>query len=109
MHKLVLIPILGAVLTGCAVGPNYQPPTTPTPATFGRAATNQFAPANPEAHWWAMFADRTLNELIARAAKKNHDVKIAEAHLNEARALRRGALWAFAPQGICVKLRTCVA
>lgn len=99
MHKLVLIPILGAVLTGCAVGPNYQPPTTPTPATFGRAATNQFAPANPEAHWWAMFADRTLNELIARAAKKNHDVKIAEAHLNEARALRRGALWAFAPQG----------
>ncbi|MBE0541419.1 MAG: efflux transporter outer membrane subunit [Verrucomicrobia bacterium] len=99
MYKLVLIPILGAVLTGCAVGPNYQPPTTATPATFGRAATNQFAPANPEAHWWAMFADPTLNELIARAAKKNHDVKIAEAHLNEARALRRGALWAFAPQG----------
>jgi multidrug efflux system outer membrane protein len=40
-----------------------------------------------------------LNTLIERAATNNHDLKIAAARLNEARALRRGALWAFAPQG----------
>jgi len=99
MHKLILIPLLGAVLTGCAVGPNYQRPTTAVTASYGRAQTNHFASAEPEARWWALFGDPALDQLIQRAANGNHDIKIAAARLNSARALRRESLWAFAPQG----------
>lgn len=99
MLKFILIPLLGAVLTGCAVGPNYQRPVTTLPALYGRASTNHFRSDEPEARWWALFGDSTLDALIYRAVRGNHDVKIAEARLNEARALRRESLWAFAPQG----------
>jgi multidrug efflux system outer membrane protein len=99
MHKLVLIPILGAVLTGCAVGPNYQRPSTSVAASYGRAPTNHFASAEPEERWWALFGDPTLDRLIQRAVKGNHDIRIAAARLNAARALRRESMWAFAPQG----------
>jgi outer membrane protein, multidrug efflux system len=99
MHKLILIPLLGAVLTGCAVGPNYQRPATAVTASYGRTQTNHFASAEPEARWWALFGDPTLDHLIQRAVKGNHDIKIAAARLNAARALRRESLWAFAPQG----------
>jgi multidrug efflux system outer membrane protein len=98
MHKLVLIPLLGAVLTGCAVGPNYQRPATPVTASYGRPQTNHFASAEPEARWWRLFGDPTLDQLIQRAVRGNHDLKIAAARLNTARALRRESLWAFAPQ-----------
>jgi multidrug efflux system outer membrane protein len=96
---LALTSGIGAVLAGCAVGPNYKAPVTTTAAAFAQVDTNRFAAASPEVRWWALFNDATLNTLIERAAKNNHDLKIADARLREARALRRGALWAFAPQG----------
>ncbi len=99
MHKLALIPILGAVLTGCAVGPKYQAPTTPVPAAFGQVDRKHFTTAAPEKQWWSLFGDATLDGLVQHAIAGNHDMKIAEARLNEARALRRESLWAFAPQG----------
>jgi outer membrane protein, multidrug efflux system len=99
MHKLILIPLLGAGLTGCAVGPNYQRPATALTASYGRATTNHFVSAEPEARWWALFGDPILDHLNQRAVRGNHDIRIAAARLNTARALRRESLWAFAPQG----------
>jgi multidrug efflux system outer membrane protein len=101
MRKLVLASTfgLGALFAGCAVGPNYKAPLSHTGRAFGRAETNRFVAATPEVRWWALFNDETLNDLVRRAAESNHDVRIAQARLDESRALRRGALWAFAPQG----------
>jgi len=99
MHKLALLSLLGALLTGCAVGPNYQRPSTPAAGEFGQADPQRFTTAEPEERWWSLFGDPTLDDLIQRAVGGNHDVKLAVARLSEARALRRESLWAFAPQG----------
>lgn len=100
MHKSIIASIgLSVLLAGCAVGPNYKTPTTSTSPAFYRANTNQFVAHAPEVRWWRLFNDSNLNELIEQAARRNHDVRIASARLDEARALRRGSLWAFAPGG----------
>lgn len=99
MHKLVSILTLGVALSGCAVGPRYQPPSTPVAASFDPATATPFTPAEPESRWWRLFGDPTLEDLADRAIRGNRDLQIAVARLHEARALRRESLWAFAPQG----------
>lgn len=99
MLKPALILMLGVTLTGCAVGPRHQTSATPVAASFGLAQTTPFSTAEPESRWWALFGDPTLDDLVDRSIQGNREVKIAAARLNEARALRRESLWAFAPQG----------
>jgi NodT family efflux transporter outer membrane factor (OMF) lipoprotein len=86
------------MLAGCAVGPNYRPPDAAAPATWSAAqsggTTNTVAQV---AEWWKSFRDPQLDSLIARAVQANHDLRIAEARLREARALRSGAVWDFGP------------
>ena len=99
MHKPASILLASALLAGCAVGPNYQQPRQDVAATFHAARATLFSDAAPEANWWANFRDPVLDALIADALKRNHSLRIAQASLAEARAARRGALWAFAPTG----------
>ncbi len=101
MRNSILIPILGLglLLAGCAVGPNYKRPLTATSSSFAETGTNQVSVSSPEPRWWGLFADQTLTDLVARAATNNLDLKEAQARLGEARALRRHALWEFAPEG----------
>ena len=91
--------LASAVLAGCAVGPNYEPPRPDVAAAFQTAPATQFSTAVPEANWWANFQDPALDALIAGALERNHSLRIAQASLAEARAARRNALWAFAPSG----------
>ena len=81
MHKSVLVSTiaLSVFLGGCAVGPKHKAPGTTVPATFGNASTNPFVVETPEVRWWSLFNDPTLNELIDRAVKRNHDLRIAQA------------------------------
>lgn len=95
----VMLSLLGAFLTGCAVGPCYQRPSTPAAEDFGQAYARRFTTAEPEERRWALFGHPTLDDLIQRAVGGNHDVKLAVARVSEARALRRESLWAFTPQG----------
>jgi len=67
--------------------------------TFRQADAVGFSAASPEANWWANFHDPVLNQLVTDALTRNHDLRIGRAVLAEARALRRNALWAFAPKG----------
>jgi multidrug efflux system outer membrane protein len=99
MHKLIVLSSLAALLTGCAVGPNYQAPQPVSPASFRQAGSPRISSEPTEANWWSLFRDPVLDRLIADALVRNHDVRIASANLAEARALRRGAQWAFAPSG----------
>jgi multidrug efflux system outer membrane protein len=82
---------MGLILAGCAVGPNYHPPQTTTPPDFAAAADNNFSTNEPIADWWRGFNDPELTRLVERAAASNLDLRIATAHLLEARALRLGA------------------
>ncbi|MGH8177722.1 MAG: efflux transporter outer membrane subunit [Steroidobacter sp.] len=97
-HIKALISIaLAAVLSGCAVGPDYRAPQTPAPDEFIAAERAQTSSAEVEREFWKSFNDQQLNDLIERALAANHDIRIATARLREARALRGEARLDFAP------------
>jgi NodT family efflux transporter outer membrane factor (OMF) lipoprotein len=104
-RRRVLITIamaLGVWVAGCEVGPNYHPPRTDVPAVFGATAAPSSRPASNKdstivadhavwADWWTKFGDEELDSLIARAVVANHELKIAAARVQEARAVERVA------------------
>lgn len=82
-----------AALTGCLVGPNYQPPQTPVPAGWTGSKPTQPLPApaigvQDLVHWWTTFNDPTLTSLVDRAIQSNLDLKLAQARIRQARAAR---------------------
>src|ERR1019366_4434747 len=89
-----LLPVLfcaaGLVLTGCAVGPNYKRPSVDIPATY-RGTADVDAGKAPSASlgdqkWWDVLQDPQLQQLIRTALQQNYDVRIAAAHVLEAKA-----------------------
>ncbi len=79
--------VVTGVLTACAVGPDYVPPTTPTPDTFAQAAHPEFSARAVEVAWWRLFDDNILNNLVNLTLAHNYDLQAAQANLREARAL----------------------
>lgn len=87
-------PLIGCALClivfgGCAVGPQYKPPTPTVPTTWSEAqdsgTTTQPADLT---QWWTTFHDPTLDMLIAQAAASNLELRLAAARVREARAMR---------------------
>ena len=83
---------VGAVLTGCAVGPNYQRPTTVDVSSYKEA--EGWVPAAPadaldRGPWWLLFGDPLLDELQSRVEVSNQNIAIAVAAYAQARALVR--------------------
>jgi len=101
--KLTAAALLTALLAACAVGPNYREPAAPplAPATdtaMNTAATDGlYDAANPQLAFWTLFGDAELSALMERALGANHDLRIALANLNEARALRRETRFDYLP------------
>ena len=80
MRPLALL-MTGAVLTACAVGPNYQ---RPSPAgsevkTFA-AQTAVEAPAPVPGQWWRLYSDPVLDALVQQALTENTSLQVAEAN-----------------------------
>jgi multidrug efflux system outer membrane protein len=76
---------LVALLSACAVGPDYRTPETP--ATPFIAAQGAGVAEQPfEAAWWEQFQDPVLDGLIERALTDDLDLKIAVARVEESRA-----------------------
>lgn len=86
LMRLLAVSASALTLAACAVGPRYEAPKTP-PAAFVNADPAVFAAANPEAAWWRQFDDPVLDDLVARGLAANLDLKVAVAHVKEARAL----------------------
>ncbi|MDD3581085.1 MAG: efflux transporter outer membrane subunit, partial [Desulfobacca sp.] len=83
------------ILLGCAVGPDYQPPITEVPSdwdgqTVVTAAQTSKTNTDPVTlvEWWEAFQDSTLSSLVEMAVRANHDMRLAEARIREARAAR---------------------
>lgn len=86
---LALAVLSGCILSGCAVGPRYHPPTPELPNRWHGAQTERPEPADANLHeWWRVFNDETLTELVQRAAEGNLDLRVAVLRIREARALR---------------------
>lgn len=95
-----LFPVaLVLLITGCAVGPTYQRPTTPEVAAYQEAGdwvAAQPADALERGPWWRLFNDPVLNDLAARVEVSNQNVAAAVAAYAQARALvseQRAALF----------------
>jgi NodT family efflux transporter outer membrane factor (OMF) lipoprotein len=80
---------LAGVLTGCAVGPEYQIPDVALPAAFVTQPAGKepaSGGASPDRwQWWRTLRDPQLNGLIDRALQNNLDLKIALDRLQQAR------------------------
>ncbi|HUC84041.1 MAG TPA: efflux transporter outer membrane subunit [Candidatus Acidoferrales bacterium] len=86
-----------SLLAGCAVGPNYHPPQASPPPQWTSSLTDGETnhPADLAA-WWCKFNDTNLDLLVATALQSNLTLRLAQAHVREARAERgvaAGALW----------------
>ena len=84
--RTLLAPI-ALLLTGCAVGPNYQRPVVVTPPQYRGAAEPTDAPAKSIADGAAfdLFHDPELTALLKTALNQNND------HQNRRRASPRSA------------------
>ncbi len=94
-----LITCLGALVAGCAVGPDYVRPVVETPAAYQEAGAWQIAEPRDEAprgRWWEVYGDAPLNALVEQVAVDNQNVRTAEATYRQALAAlgaARAARW----------------
>jgi NodT family efflux transporter outer membrane factor (OMF) lipoprotein len=99
LHLLFLLTLLG--ITGCVVGPDYQKPALTTPEHWLVEAASSQTSLNVDSqnltNWWQSFGDAQLNTLMEWALAENLTVKIAQTHINAARAARSGAFSALFP------------
>jgi NodT family efflux transporter outer membrane factor (OMF) lipoprotein len=89
-----------AWLAGCAAGPNYHRPDTPSAPAYKEIG--EWKPATPSDHlprgdWWSIYADPKLDELLKAVAVSNQNVRQAEAQFRAARALVQSARAAYFP------------
>jgi len=81
----------GFLMSGCAVGPRFTPPSTPATAqgNFVSAANRPelAAPAPLPPLWWRLYNDTVLDSLVQQALIHNEDLKVAAANLAYAQAL----------------------
>jgi outer membrane protein, multidrug efflux system len=94
----VLMTVSILAFSGCTLGPNYVRPELPLPPEFDNAPA---APVDASAastvdtaalaRFWERFNDPVLTALIEKGLEANHDLRIAQSRLDEARASRRSA------------------
>lgn len=87
--KIVFPLTLALCISGCTVGPKYQRASAPVPAHWDVVEPfRESAPqdALPKGEWWAIFHDDALNSLEKNSLAANQTLKVAAAHLEQARA-----------------------
>ncbi len=85
-----------ALVSGCAVGPNYKRPVVDSPPTFRSENSDTNSPYTDLA-WWDVYKDETLQALIQEALTNNYDLRIAMARVEQAQALAMQARSQFVP------------
>ena len=83
LRKLALMS-LAAMLSACAMGPDYERPEVPVPDSWESSDTPGLSIATLD--WWEVFHDERMVELIETALRNNRDLAIAMAQIEEARA-----------------------
>jgi multidrug efflux system outer membrane protein len=101
--RLLAIPVFCTLLTGCAVGPNYQQPAALRSQPLPKSFAGDWKIAQPAAHlprgaWWEIFHDVELNRLERAATADNESLAAAVARFNQARSLVDIARSDFFPQ-----------
>lgn len=86
--KSVRLLLLGLLLPGCAVGPDYVRPDVAVPSAWSETKTPKAVSAKTYAQWWQTFNDPVLDRLMRDAVAANLDLQQAAARIREARTQR---------------------
>ncbi|MCG7588515.1 efflux transporter outer membrane subunit [Photobacterium sp. OFAV2-7] len=84
--------VVALILSGCATGPDYQPPeqTLDTEYLYQQTAgISQQAALASTSPWWYQFNDTMLNQLVADAQQQNIPLKIAAERIKAAQAYQQ--------------------
>ncbi|MGE8143848.1 efflux transporter outer membrane subunit [Pseudomonas frederiksbergensis] len=98
--RLLSLALCMALISACAVGPDYQRPQTAEPAQYKEAeGWRQASPSDSLARgaWWELYGDRQLNGLIEQLNSANQTVAQADARYRQSQALVKSARAAFYP------------
>jgi NodT family efflux transporter outer membrane factor (OMF) lipoprotein len=90
----VLAALIGAVLAGCAVGPNFKAPSEPPKAAqsfVGAQGATDVTEQPLPSDWWRLYNDPVLDRLVLQALQENEDLKTAAANLLYAQFLLQEA------------------
>ena len=86
MRRLILLSFLLIAAAGCAVRRPYTPPAV-EPARLANVDSALVTEQTFDPRWWSQFQDPILDTLVTRALDSNHDVRIAVARVDQARAI----------------------
>jgi len=88
--SLIFVMSVAALLSACAVGPNYHRPDVQVPDSFrssgGSPQPESQVTSFADLPWWQVFHDPQLQELIRTALKQNYDLQLATERISAARA-----------------------
>ncbi len=94
-----------ALLSACAVGPDYRLPDAPVPAQYKEARPQpgwkigQPAAAVERGDWWAIYRDPVLDALVRRIDISNQNLKAAAAALRQSEEIVAEARAGYFPTG----------
>jgi outer membrane protein, multidrug efflux system len=87
-----------ASVVGCTVGPDYHPAAVCAPDAWSSPVADGLTnSASAASTWWKSFNDAELDSLIQRAVRSNLDLRVSEARLRQARAMRERSAADFMP------------
>ena len=87
MFKHVIFSLFLAVISGCAVGPDYSRPELVVDDTFQSTEDYQSNDNTALMGWQQAYQDPVLQQLISTALTQNYDLAIAISRVKEANAL----------------------
>jgi multidrug efflux system outer membrane protein len=99
--KPLALTLIGALISGCSLMPEYQRPASPATAAwptgpaYPGAAQQAAVPHAAEIAWRDFFSDARLRDVIALALANNRDLRVAVLNIEKARAqygIERAAL-----------------
>lgn len=87
--NLFWIVVSSLLMSACTtVGPDYVKPEVKTPAKFNtRVDETAFNTSSIKAHWWELYQDETLNQLMQRLNQRNLSLKSWTGVVKQARAV----------------------
>jgi multidrug efflux system outer membrane protein len=75
------------LLSGCAVGPNYQRPKLNVPSEYRGAEGAADQTSIADLPWWEVFKDEQLKHLVQTALANNYDLQVAVTRIEQARQI----------------------
>lgn len=90
-----LLLLIGVMLSGCAVGPDFKKPALELPKHW--SVPSQADASSALQTWWQRFNDPVLNQLLQDARQNNLELKQALARIQDVRAQRSATFAAGLP------------